>query len=379
MNQAGQPLRVCLSTTSHPARYSRFLDREAASLARAGYDVRLVGLGERDEVRSEPGVKLIARARRPKPELIRTVARTAAEESCDIYQCLDPWTLRAGLALKRRRPDIKVVYESSEWFPRVRLDRKDQPLAVRWLGWLAVTRLETRACRDADAIIETNLTRAARFRKQGCTPVLVPNYPPLDLLPEPAPEWKPWFAWTGLISRPRGFDRLLQALVPVARRFPEARVKVIGDFDPRDDIEAWTREFIRGNGLGGNVEFLGSLPYAAMFEALRPCLAGLILFQPERGNDYTGQPNKLFEFMGSGLAVIASDFPEIGPVVKDVDSGWLVDPRSPAAIDAALTSALADPVSCRKRGEAGRQAVIARYHWGVAERALLDLYAKLKR
>jgi glycosyltransferase involved in cell wall biosynthesis len=379
LSQSGQPLRVCLSTTSHPARYSRFLDREAASLARAGYDVRIVGLGETDQARSESGVRLVTRARRPKPELIRTIARAAAEESCDIYQCLDPWTLRAGLALKRRRPEIKVVYESSEWFPRMRLDRKDQSLAVRWLGWLAVTRLESRACRDAAAVIETNLTRAARFRKQGCIPVLVPNYPPLDLLPEPIPERKPWFAWTGLVSRPRGFDRLLEALVPVARRFPEVKLRVIGGFDPRDDIEAGTREFLRNNRIEGNLEFLGSLPYAAMFEALRPCVAGLILLQPERGNDYTGQPNKLFEFMGSGLAVIASDFPEIGPVVRDAGSGWLVDPKNPESIAAALSEALSDPGRCRTRGEAGRKAVLARYHWGIAEKALLDLYAGLAK
>jgi glycosyltransferase involved in cell wall biosynthesis len=376
LSQVGQPLRVCLMTTSHPVRYSRFLDREAASLARAGYDVRIVGMGPQDKTELESGIKLVSVARRSKRQLIADVAGIAEQESCDIYQCLDPWTLRTGLALKRKKTVRRLVYESSEWFPRMWLDRRDKLLPMRWLGWLAVTRLESAACRNADAVIETNATRAARFVRRGCTPVLVPNYPPLGLLPEPSAERKPWFAWTGLVSRPRGFDRLLEALVPVARGFPEVRLRVIGEFDPRDDIEVWTREFTNAHGIGSNIEFLGSLPYQAMFDALRPCLAGLILFQPERGNDFTGQPNKLFEFMGSGLAVIASDFPEISPAVREVGSGWLVDPRSPDAIGAALTSALADPDGCRARGEAGRRTVLSRYHWGIAERALLDLYAK---
>jgi hypothetical protein len=366
-------------TTSHPVQYSRFFNREAVSLARAGYDVRVIGVDPKDETRFESGVRLISVARRGKPRLIAEVAKAAERESCDIYQCLDPWTLRTGLGLKRRRPGTKLVYESSEWFPRMRLDRKDQPLPVRWLAWMAVTQLETAACRRSDAIIETNPTRAGRFLRRGCTPVLVPNYPPLEVLPKPSSERKPWLAWTGLVSRPRGFDRLLQALVPVARRFPDVRLRVIGGFDPRDGIEAWARDFIRAQGIEMNVEFLGSLPYHAMFDALRPCLVGLILLQPERGNDYTGQPNKLFEFMGSGLAVIASDFPEIAPAVLDAGSGWLVDPRSPDAIAAAITAALADPDGCRARGEAGRRAVVARYHWGIAERALLDLYARLAR
>ena len=366
-------------TTSHPVRYSRFFDREAVSLARAGYDVRIIGVGLPDETRSESGIKLISVPRQGKPRVIADVAKAAERESCDVYQCLDPWTLRAGLEFKRRRPQTRLVYESSEWFPRMRLDRKDQPLPVRWLAWLAVMRLESAACRSADAIIETNHTRAGRFLQRGRTPVLVPNYPPLEMLPQPSDERRPWLAWTGLVSRPRGFDRLLQALVPVARRFPEVRLRVVGGFDPHDDIETWVRKFIRTHGLEANVEFRGSLPYQAMFDALRPCLAGLILFQPERGNDYTGQPNKLFEFMGSGLAVIASDFPEIAPVVVDAGSGWLVDPRSPDVIAAALTAALTDPAECRARGEAGRRAVTKRYHWGIAERALLDLYAGLDR
>jgi len=364
-------------TTSHPVRYSRFFDREAVSLARAGYDVRIIGLGARDETGTESGVGLISRARRRKPQLIAEVTKTAGQESCDIYQCLDPWTLHAGLKLKRRNPHVKLVYESSEWFPRMRLDRKDQLLPVRWLGWLAVTRLESAACRDADAIIETNATRAERFRRHGCEPVLVPNYPPLAMLPEPSVERRPWLAWTGLVSRPRGFDKLLEALVPVARKFPQARLRVIGGFDPRDNIETWSRDFIRARAIEDNVEFLGSLSYPAMFAALRDCLAGFILFQPERGNDYTGQPNKLFEFMGSGLAVIASDFPEIAPAVREAGSGWLVDPRRPDAIAAALSAALADPALCRAKGEAGRRAVLERFHWGIAESALLGLYAGL--
>jgi len=364
-------------TTSHPVRYSRFFDREAVSLARAGYDVRIIGLGPQAETVSEFGVELISVPCRSKPRVIADVAKSAERESCDIYQCLDPWTLRAGLSFKRDRPQTKLVYESSEWFPRMWLDRKDRPLPVRWLAWMAITRLESAACRNADAIIETNPTRAGRFIRRGCTPVLVPNYPPLGMLPEPSAGRKPWLAWTGLVSRPRGFDLLLQALVPVVRRFPETKLRVIGGFDPRDDIEAWAREFIRAQGIEVNVEFLGSLPYQGMFDALQPCLAGLILFQPERGNDYTGQPNKLFEFMGSGLAVIASDFPEIAPAVRDAGSGWLVDPRSPDAIAAAITAALTDPDGCRARGEAGRRAVVERHHWGIAERALLDLYARL--
>lgn len=365
-------------TTSHPVRYSRFFDREAKSLARAGYDVTLVGLGDSRSELAEDGVRLIAVPRAGgKLRVSNAIEREAAETAADIYQCLDPWTLRAGLRLKRRRPEAKLIYEASEWFPRVFRERADLALPVRVFGSWYIGRQESRACRVADAIIDTNATRAARFRGLARPPVLVPNYPPLDMMPDPAQERRPWLAWTGLASRPRGFDRLLRALAPLCREFPDLRLRVIGTFDPRDDIEAWSREFISRERMNSNVELVGSLPYREMFSAVSPCLAGLILFQPGRTNDYTGQPNKLFEFMGTGLALIASDFPEIGPVVRAERCGWLVNPQDEQAITAAIRQAVKDPAATIAKGLAGRKAVLDHFHWGVAEQALLGLYREL--
>jgi hypothetical protein len=115
-----------------------------------------------------------------------------------------------------------------------------------------------------------------------------------------------------------------------------------------------------------------------MFARLRECSIGLILLQPGRGNDFTGLPNKLFEFMGSGLAVIASDFPEMGRVIRQEKCGWLVDPTEPKAIAEAMVSALADSAECRSRAASGRRAVLDRYHWEIAEQALLAAYRRLE-
>ena len=116
---------------------------------------------------------------------------------------------------------------------------------------------------------------------------------------------------------------------------------------------------------------------ASRDRSIRPCVAGVILFQPGRINDYTGQPNKLFEFMGAGLALVASNFPEIAPAVLRADCGWLVDPQSIEAIREAIRSAVVDPVVTAGKGAAGRRAVLERYHWGIAEQALLGLYKAL--
>ena len=375
-----QPVRVCLLTSWHPIEYSRFFDREAVSLSNAGYDVTLVGLGDVDSDQRSRGVRLIAltpsRGAR-KLRLLKRLADVAFGLRSDVYQCLDPWTLAIGLLVQFRRPSVRIVYEASEWFPQMYLDRPDLTRIARRTGWLAVTMLEWVACRRARLIIETNRTRSGRFQAGGRQPVIVPNYPPLELLPDSTAQRGPAFAWTGLMSRPRGFDRLLEAMVDVRREYPEVRLAVAGEFDPHDDIGPWAHDFITRNQLAGNVDLLGTLPYARTMAMLRGCAAGVILLQPGRGNDYTGQPNKLFEFMGAGLAVIASDFPEIAPVVRESNCGWLVDPTDTKAIATAMKTCLAGPKTCAARGAAGRAAVFRQYGWSQAETALLSGYRGL--
>lgn len=372
--------RVCLLTSSHPVEYSRFFDREAVSLARVGYSVTLIGLGSAESTSSVRGVKLVSLARChgvSKAGLLCRIARIARGEGADVYHCLDPWTLGVGLGLKRLSGP-RVVYESSEHFPRSFLERNDLPFPVRAAGYSIIRALECRAAHNANAIIETNLTRARRFGAGWAERItMVPNYPPLDVLPPLAEERRPWFAYTGLVSRQRGFDKLLAAMAIVVKGRPEARLRIFGEFDPHDDIAAWSRRFIEQAGIGANVEFVGWLPYGRMLQELRQCLTGLVVLQPRRYNDFTGLPNKLFEFMGCGLDVIASRFPEMSRVVDATGCGRLVDPTDTTAIAGLLAAALDDPDSCIRRGVAGRNAVHERFHWGVSEAALLDLYARL--
>lgn len=371
--QAGPGRSVCLVTSFQPVTYTRFLDRIAGSLARAGYRVTLVGLEPAD--RGMPGVELATVPRRgglAKRRTLAAIKEAMVAANADVYHCFDPWALELGLALKRAR-SVKLVYDSTESFPEVYDQRTDLFLPVRRYLASKVRRLEAEAVKSADAIVETNQTRARRFEARGRRVVLVPNYPPLEALHEPAARREPWLCWTGLASRHRGFDVLLRAFARVAPRFPAARLKVMGGFDEYEDLAAWAKEFVSSRGLA-QVEFVGWQPYSRMFELLSQGLVGIILLQRGRYNDWTGQPNKLFDFMGSGLAVVAGDTPEVGWVVREAGCGLLLDPSDEQAVTAALAALLSEPEKAAKLGLAGRQAVLEKFNWTEAERVLLEMY-----
>ena len=351
------------------------------SLARAGYRVTLVGLSRTATTDLPPGISLVPV---PAGKGIRKLAtvlrifRVALEQRAEVYQCFDPWALAVGLLMKRGRPDVRVVYEATESYPRVQLERKDLALPLRWVLHVLVRFLEHVAVRRADWIIDTSRTRARRFARHGRRVSIVGNLPPLGLVPESGVERKPWVVCTGLICRHRGFDILLRAFALIAPKLPQIRLRVIGEFAQDEGLEGWSREFLRQTGLESRVDFLGWIStYRNMFSELQSCSVGVILFQPDWWNDYTNLPNKLFDFMATGLGVVASRFPEMGRVVEQTGCGWLVDPTDPVSVAEAIGQALANPEACRARGQAGRRAVLDRYNWGSAERTLLGVYARL--
>jgi hypothetical protein len=353
------------------------------SLVRAGYRVTLVGLDIATTADLPPEVSYVrVRPRKGifKLGTVRDIFRSARELRADVYQCFDPWALAVGLLMKRGRPGVRVVYEATESYPRIQLERRDLPVPLRWSSYFLVRLLEHAAVRRADWIIDTTRTRARRFARLGRRVSVVANLPPIGLVPEPEEERKPWAVCTGLICRHRGFDVLLSAFALVAPKLPYVRLRVMGRFAPGEGLEEWSRDFLKRTGLESRVDFLGWIPtYQGMFEELRACSVGVILFQPWWWNDFTNLPDKLYDFMATGLGVIASRFPEMGGVVTETGCGWLVDPTSPAEVALAIERAFTDPGELRTRGEAGRRAVLDRYNWNEAEAILLGVYRELNQ
>jgi len=76
----------------------------------------------------------------------------------------------------------------------------------------------------------------------------------------------------------------------------------------------------------------------------------------------------------SGVPTLASDFPEIGRVVREAGGGMLVDPPSLHAIAAALGHMLADRPALAEMGRRARQAAVGQYNWDHEVRVLLTLY-----
>ncbi len=93
------------------------------------------------------------------------------------------------------------------------------------------------------------------------------------------------------------------------------------------------------------------------------------------GLDVEGLGMVFLEAAACGLPVVAGTSGGAPEAVQDGVTGHVVDPRSPAAVAAALTGLLDDHARSAAMGAAGRAWVEQRWSWATIGRTFADLLA----
>ncbi|NDV98284.1 glycosyltransferase [Salipiger sp. PrR002] len=157
--------------------------------------------------------------------------------------------------------------------------------------------------------------------------------------------------FVGRLAGVKGVPVLLRALADLAPRYPDLRLRLIGDGPERTALERKAAEL----GLAECVEFLGYRSQAEVAEALS---AADIFVLPSFAE---GVPVVLMEAMAAQLPVVTTRIAGVPELVEHGASGLLVPPGEAGALAAALDSLLSDPDGRRRMGAAGRAKVIAEF------------------
>lgn len=173
--------------------------------------------------------------------------------------------------------------------------------------------------------------------------------------------------YLGLLEKPRGLEVVLRGVAASRDAGLKLHLTVIGDGRERKAFEAAAADLGLDSGI---VDFRGFVPYAQAVEALREADVGLV---PHLANDSwnTTIPNKLFDYMACGIAVLTSDAKPAARVVKQTGAGEVYADRDPADLAAAIAR-LADVGHRSGCGARGRAAVAQRYNFSVDGARLID-------
>jgi glycosyltransferase involved in cell wall biosynthesis len=171
----------------------------------------------------------------------------------------------------------------------------------------------------------------------------------------------------GNIRPHKGHDTLIAATALLVRSRPQVRVISIGAAKRPGDLDR-LRKAASGAGLSGQLSFLGRRPEALAFVA-----AADVFVNPA---DFEGLPVAILEAMALGRPVVATRVGGVASVVRDDDTGVLVDPGDPEALASAVARLLDDPAEAKRLGERGRHLVEAEYGLERMVRAYEEAYTR---
>lgn len=376
MSTAG-PARghICFIASVHPHAFEpRLFHREAASLVRAGYAVTLIVGHDRSGV--VDGVDIIA-LDVPSNRWWRTtghalkVFRLALATRAAAYHFHSPEFIPWALLL--RALGKPVIYDAHEAYRDKVATRTHVPKLFRAPIGRVINLMERLASHLLSHVFAADSHVAAQFRSDLVT--VLANYPVLSQVraavagaPGRATDGRTVVAYVGDLTRERGITQMLDAMDLLHRE--AIQLRLLGRWERQDDAD-------RAAGMA-NVHYGGFVPMVEVFRELAAAHVGLVVLQPVPAYRYAGEnTNKLFEYLALGLAVVASDFPNLRRFVADAGTGYCVDPASAADLAAAVRHLHEHPEERAAMGERGRRAVEERWNWEAEQQKLLDVYARL--
>jgi glycosyltransferase involved in cell wall biosynthesis len=174
-------------------------------------------------------------------------------------------------------------------------------------------------------------------------------------LPFPPESFVVGFA--GLFYPWHGVSFLADAFVRLLRDVPEARLLLVGDGEDRPRVSDILH---RGNALEATYA-PGLLPRSEIPGFLA---SADVLVSPHAPNDdFIGSPIKVFEYMATGRAIVASRVAQLGEVLEHQRTALLVEPGDPVALGEALARLHGDPELRARLGQAAQAEARARYSW----------------
>ncbi|MBK6660231.1 MAG: glycosyltransferase family 4 protein [Proteobacteria bacterium] len=290
----------------------------------------------------------------------------------DVYHAHELWMLES-CALAARASGARLVYDSHELEPHRNLD---------WCAASNARRIayEQRYIADADAVftVSPGVARALETTYQLPAVGLLRNTPWLAKLRPAARGLRtvlgldantPLVVYTGLITRHRGLELMLEALA----RLPGFHLAMVGRAEPT--IAAALQEQAARLGLAARVHALPPVPPEELIDFIASADVAVIA-APDACLSYRySLPNKLFEALFAGLPLVVSDLEDMRDFVLRHRLGQVFAQGDVAA----LAAALGDVMSERERyvDEAARQDLCQRLSFEREAAGLLAEYARL--
>ena len=364
---------ICHLASAHERNDTRVGVKMAGSAMNSGFSVAFV-VADDGPCEVINGMQVVG-AKRYHHRLARMlfgpigVYRAALKLDAKIYKLHDPELLLLMPFIKLFSR-AKFVFDSHEDVPVQFLAKPYLNPLLRRFGSSVLKILLHVLCARLDGVIAATPFIRDKLKKANPNTIDICNYPIGHEMAEAKDQTieRSSVTYIGNIGESRGIFELLEAMEHV--RNPVV-LELVGNFND-EATEA------RARAMPGwkHVTYHGWVGRKEVVAALKRSVVGIVALRPHP-NYVDALPVKMFEYMGGGVHVIASDFPLWRKIVEDADCGILVDPLAPRDLAMAIDTILEDKDRALEMGRTGAAAASARYNWSVEEVKLIRFYRNL--
>jgi glycosyltransferase involved in cell wall biosynthesis len=165
--------------------------------------------------------------------------------------------------------------------------------------------------------------------------------------------------FVGRLAEKKGLHVLIDALPEIVRRYPEVRLRVVGDGPELAELRA--RAEVRD--VSRCIDWLGSRPHAELVAEYRR--ATMLVFPSVKtaGGDQEGLGLVPVEALGCECPVVASDLPAIRDVIVHGETGLLASSGDPDSLAIQIMSLLGDAPRRSELARKGRAMVTKNFDW----------------
>ena len=284
-------------------------------------------------------------------EFNRIAARALDELAPGAVVCVELYGALSGALARARNPGLRFIFDSNELFMH---------MGMRPLKKLMWGPLHAWVFGRADVVThaeEQRLIFCRQHYRSHARHILLENLPHggiSTLPPRPAPQYPLRVVYVGALLPDRCCEEVIRAFGEIP---PEVAVcDFIGFGAP--DYEARLRDLIARQGKA-HIRILPPVPHAQMQKTLLEYDVGLAFYENLNLNQYYCAPNKIYDYIASGLPTISNNYPGLVQVLERNGIGVCVEEVTAASMTAALNRVVQERMADRITAD-----IRSRYSWG---------------
>lgn len=201
-----------------------------------------------------------------------------------------------------------------------------------------------------------------------------PGYDPRPIRAELGLNGEPVVGFAGGFQHWHGLEQLVESMAQIRTEFPDAKLLLVGDGRARPSLERKIAEL----GLESAVIITGLVPQRRVPEMLTVADVAVLPY-PKLPKELWFSPLKLYEYMASGKAIVASRDGQITEVIQNGHNGLLVEAGNTAELAQATIKLFRDPAERTRLGHNARLQAVQQHSWEQYVKRLEEIYLSVLR